>query len=29
MREKLVRVGTNYIPVMDVEISSDWYVAKL
>ena len=29
MREKLVRVGTTYIPVIDVEIPSDWYVGKL
>ncbi|MFD1738885.1 VOC family protein [Bacillus salitolerans] len=29
MREKLYRVGTTYIPVADVEKSSDWYVTKL
>ncbi|WHY78481.1 VOC family protein [Neobacillus sp. WH10] len=29
MSEKLLRVGTTYIPVTDVELSSDWYVNKL
>lgn len=29
MKEKLVRVGTTYIPVSDVEISAEWYVNKL
>ncbi|MBE7120372.1 VOC family protein [Bacillus cereus] len=29
MREKLLRVGTTYIPVTDVELSSNWYVNKL
>lgn len=29
MKEKLVRVGTTYIPVSDVEISAEWYVKKL
>lgn len=29
MQEKLLRVGTTYIPVLDVEHSSDWYVNKL
>jgi catechol-2,3-dioxygenase len=29
MNEKLVRVGTTYIPVRDVENSSTWYVNKL
>ncbi|PKR76673.1 VOC family protein [Halalkalibacillus sediminis] len=27
--EKLLRVGTTYIPVANVERSSDWYVNKL
>ncbi len=29
MGEKLVRVGTTYIPVTNVDLSSDWYVNKL
>lgn len=29
MVEKLWRVGTTYIPVTNVEKSSDWYVSKL
>ncbi|WP_026584004.1 VOC family protein [Bacillus sp. J33] len=29
MAEKLLRVGTTYIPVTNVELSSDWYVNKL
>ena len=29
MKEKLLRVGTTYIPVKDVELSSSWYVSKL
>ncbi|UTE76664.1 VOC family protein [Rossellomorea sp. KS-H15a] len=29
MNEKLLRVGTTYIPVADVERSSEWYVTKL
>jgi catechol-2,3-dioxygenase len=29
MAERLVRVGTTYIPVKDVEASSVWYVDKL
>jgi len=29
MKEKLVRVGTTYIPVSDVEISAEWYVNNL
>ncbi|RRN73916.1 VOC family protein [Peribacillus simplex] len=29
MNEKLLRVGTTYIPVTDVELASDWYVGKL
>jgi hypothetical protein len=29
MSQKLIRVGTTYIPVIDVEISSEWYVNKL
>lgn len=29
MSEKLLRVGTTYIPVANVERSSDWYVNKL
>jgi catechol 2,3-dioxygenase-like lactoylglutathione lyase family enzyme len=29
VREKLWRVGTIYIPVVDVEVSSEWYVNKL
>jgi catechol 2,3-dioxygenase-like lactoylglutathione lyase family enzyme len=29
MSEKLLRVGTTYIPVTNVELSSIWYVNKL
>lgn len=29
MNEKLIRVGTTYIPVSNVEVSSEWYVNKL
>lgn len=29
MKETLVRVGTIYIPVSNVEIASEWYVEKL
>lgn len=29
MSEKLLRVGTTYIPVVNVELSSEWYVNKL
>ncbi|WP_144513769.1 VOC family protein [Bacillus sp. FJAT-22090] len=29
MNKKLLRVGTIYIPVTDIEISSQWYVNKL
>ena len=29
MSEKLLRVGTTYIPVTNVEMSSEWYVNKL
>ncbi|MGG0655499.1 VOC family protein [Rummeliibacillus pycnus] len=29
MSEKLLRVGTTYIPVTDVKLSSEWYVNKL
>ncbi|WP_042147965.1 VOC family protein [Paucisalibacillus sp. EB02] len=29
MSEKLLRVGTTYIPVSNVELSSEWYVNKL
>ncbi|OCA90470.1 glyoxalase [Bacillus sp. FJAT-27225] len=29
MREKLVRVGTTYIPVTNVEVSTEWYVLNL
>ncbi|MCA0147256.1 VOC family protein [Rossellomorea vietnamensis] len=29
MNEKLLRVGTTYIPVSDVERSSEWYVTNL
>ena len=29
MNEKLIRVGTTYIPVTNVELSSEWYVNKL
>ncbi|WP_173917166.1 VOC family protein [Halobacillus sp. Marseille-Q1614] len=29
MEEKLIRVGTTYLPVRDVEESVDWYVRNL
>jgi catechol 2,3-dioxygenase-like lactoylglutathione lyase family enzyme len=29
MSEKLLRIGTTYIPVKNVDLSSDWYVNKL
>ncbi|WP_397539132.1 VOC family protein [Rummeliibacillus pycnus] len=29
MSGKLLRVGTTYIPVTDLELSSEWYVNKL
>ena len=29
MNEKLIRVGTTYLPVTNVELSSEWYVNKL
>ncbi len=29
MNEKLLRVGTTYIPVTNVELSSEWYAKKL
>ncbi|MFZ7946765.1 VOC family protein [Neobacillus sp. 19] len=29
MNEKLLRVGTTYIPVSNVERSAEWYVSKL
>ncbi len=29
MKERLMRVGTSYIPVTNVELSSSWYVNKL
>ncbi|HWL24467.1 MAG TPA: VOC family protein [Ureibacillus sp.] len=29
MKEKLIRVGTTYIPVNNVELSSKWYMQKL
>ncbi|WP_312471358.1 VOC family protein [Neobacillus sp.] len=29
MSERLLRVGTTYIPVSNVELSSEWYVNKL
>ncbi|RHW43339.1 VOC family protein [Neobacillus notoginsengisoli] len=29
MREKLLRVGTTYLPVRNVDLSSDWYIDKL
>jgi catechol 2,3-dioxygenase-like lactoylglutathione lyase family enzyme len=29
MGERLLRVGTTYIPVTNVELSSDWYINKL
>lgn len=29
MSEKLIRVGTTYIPVTNVELSTEWYVINL
>jgi catechol-2,3-dioxygenase len=29
MSEKLLRVGTTYIPVTNVELSAEWYVSNL
>ncbi|MGE7765782.1 VOC family protein [Peribacillus sp. NPDC096540] len=29
MNEKILRVGTTYIPVTNVELTSGWYVSKL
>ena len=29
MSERLLRIGTTYIPVTNVELSSEWYVKKL
>ncbi|ALC85019.1 glyoxalase [Bacillus sp. FJAT-22090] len=29
MNNKLLRVGTTYIPVSNVELSSEWYINKL
>ena len=29
MSEKLLRIGTTYIPVSNVKLSSEWYVNKL
>ncbi|MCM3706835.1 MULTISPECIES: VOC family protein [Cytobacillus] len=29
MSEKLLRVGTTYIPVTNLDLSADWYVNKL
>ncbi|WP_419887056.1 VOC family protein [Neobacillus niacini] len=29
MGERLLRIGTTYIPVTNVDLSSDWYVNKL
>lgn len=29
MSEKLLRIGTTYIPVTNVELSAEWYVNKL
>jgi catechol 2,3-dioxygenase-like lactoylglutathione lyase family enzyme len=29
LSEKLIRIGTTYIPVTNVELSSDWYIDKL
>ncbi|EEM03241.1 hypothetical protein bmyco0002_42910 [Bacillus pseudomycoides] len=29
MKDKLLRVGTIYIPVTNVELSSKWYVVDL
>lgn len=29
MKQKLLRIGTTYIPVFNVEISTNWYINKL
>ncbi|RQW22350.1 VOC family protein [Bacillus sp. C1-1] len=29
MNDKLLRIGTTYIPVASVELSSEWYINKL
>lgn len=29
MKEKLVRVGTTYIPVTNIEVSSEWYTSNV
>jgi catechol-2,3-dioxygenase len=29
MDEKLIRIGTTYLPVRNVDLSSEWYVTKL
>ncbi|MEK3764439.1 VOC family protein [Solibacillus sp. FSL K6-4121] len=29
MSEKLLRIGTTYIPVTNVDLAADWYVKKL
>ncbi|HLU23052.1 VOC family protein [Lederbergia graminis] len=29
MGQKLIRVGTTYIPVTDVDIATEWYVTRL
>lgn len=29
MEQKLLRVGTTYLPVSNVDLSSEWYVTKL
>ncbi|MBD8521524.1 VOC family protein [Lysinibacillus fusiformis] len=29
MSEKLLRVGTTYLPVLSVELSTEWYINKL
>jgi hypothetical protein len=29
MSEKLLRIGTTYIPVTNVELSAEWYVTKV
>ncbi|MEH7276043.1 VOC family protein [Neobacillus vireti] len=29
MGEKLLRIGTTYLPVTNVDLSSDWYVNKI
>jgi catechol-2,3-dioxygenase len=29
LEEKLIRIGTTYLPVRDVDLSSEWYVTKL